>query len=519
MIESKSAKFKVAIIGAHRFRVAKVLSLLIDDDAKKTSHSHPTDHLSPVTSSTLESLPSSIENNNDNDNEDDDQSNIILRRSVQYIPCVATFDSYEDETDGKSIRYLSKIEYHGLNATQVCGSSLAPFFDGDDDGFNGDNADDSHDNDDKSKTLVKKIPGIAGVAIGCGIESKQDIVMIMTFLQSMSVHKKVVIRLPTKGIQEKINGTISPSTISTATRRLVAATKSSSSQEEGDDKNSIVVQCIQPNAEYESMEDENNVYKQMSHDQKQLVTLKQTMGPGKMATFVRSLVTEIGIAHHLIPSSLSPPSCSQMQDNNHDESTNELFSTESSIGHNHCTENENKQEDKAQEIQQPIHRIKHMVRQNNITQFACKQCRTILFNEHDQEDPPHIKAQHTFNRSKVTSSTCNSVFLAEGLDWMGDISTSMEGKLCCPKCTAKLGLWKWAGTQCSCGTWITPAIQIRSSRVDVILADDCCRIDARGSGSALLPQGTVMPKSVITPVSVEDSTLLSLAGLHVADSE
>ena len=65
---------------------------------------------------------------------------------------------------------------------------------------------------------------------------------------------------------------------------------------------------------------------------------------------------------------------------------------------------------------------------------------------------------------------CQSLFLANGLDWMGDISLSAEGKLSCPnvKCGSKLGLFKWHGTQCSCGTWVVPAIMIQKSRVDII---------------------------------------------------
>ncbi|KAG5175166.1 hypothetical protein JKP88DRAFT_229260 [Tribonema minus] len=44
----------------------------------------------------------------------------------------------------------------------------------------------------------------------------------------------------------------------------------------------------------------------------------------------------------------------------------------------------------------------------------------------------------------------------------------LEGKICCPgkHCSARVGTYKWTGSQCSCGTWITPAIQIPKSKVD-----------------------------------------------------
>ena len=77
------------------------------------------------------------------------------------------------------------------------GSSLAPFFD--DDGVDAPVVDDD-DPTNESKTgtttspvVPTRIPGVAAVAIGCGIETKQDVAMIMTFLQSMSIDKKVVL--------------------------------------------------------------------------------------------------------------------------------------------------------------------------------------------------------------------------------------------------------------------------------------------------------------------------------------
>ena len=74
---------------------------------------------------------------------------------------------------------------------------------------------------------------------------------------------------------------------------------------------------------------------------------------------------------------------------------------------------------------------------------------------------------------------------------MGDIASSSEGKLTCPKCNAKLGLFRWHGNQCSCGTWVAPAIQIHLSKVD-----------------ALQPNGEQNIKEIVSP----------LAALHVAGS-
>jgi dual specificity phosphatase 12 len=54
---------------------------------------------------------------------------------------------------------------------------------------------------------------------------------------------------------------------------------------------------------------------------------------------------------------------------------------------------------------------------------------------------------------------------------MGDLSDT-EGKLACPKCSCKVGQWNWSGAQCSCGSWVTPAIQVPLSRVDKIFPQD-----------------------------------------------
>ncbi|OAV88893.1 hypothetical protein PTTG_01350 [Puccinia triticina 1-1 BBBD Race 1] len=70
-----------------------------------------------------------------------------------------------------------------------------------------------------------------------------------------------------------------------------------------------------------------------------------------------------------------------------------------------------------------------------------------------------------------TSTDCSSYFV-EPLSWMGNTLQAghLHGKLLCPgsHCAAKLGSFDWAGSQCSCGAWITPAFQILRSKVDEI---------------------------------------------------
>lgn len=118
--------------------------------------------------------------------------------------------------------------------------------------------------------------------------------------------------------------------------------------------------------------------------------------------------------------------------------------------------------------------------------YACRICRTILFDTNDLEDPVHVPSAHGFSWRKMRSdgigyscqkedgvvgvgsgdggkSKCGSVFLRHSLDWMGG-----DGKIKCYKCSARIGQLRWSGSQCSCGTWVTPAIQIGLAKIDII---------------------------------------------------
>lgn len=107
--------------------------------------------------------------------------------------------------------------------------------------------------------------------------------------------------------------------------------------------------------------------------------------------------------------------------------------------------------------------------------YRCKGCRYPLFGVEDIV--PHSEDNgYTFAKSRIKMSReirsnvpCQSFFV-EQLAWMDSPPmcglTEVEGKLHCPKCSARLGGWVWNGAQCSCGHWATPAIQITRSRVD-----------------------------------------------------
>lgn len=341
---------RVGIVGIQRARVSKVISI-------------------------LSSLPSLL---------DSPEEPIPRNIHVEYIPCVATFDSYEDE-EGNQVRYLLKLEHYGSDSeSKQHGESLATFF------------------DEQSSSGIEKIgntirlTGIAAFAIGCGVELEQDIKAVDNFIRMLS------------------------------------------GQNDQDDEEKILIESIQPNPDYASMTEENLAYKALNKEEKEEATELQTVGPGKMAKFVRDVVLR------RIPKTKKAVT---------EANTNE----------------------KLKEAPEPFDPMSKLIDYDpNTTRYACKICRTILFSESDLQNPSHSKSQHKFSSRKtksganISNSRCESLFLADGVGWMGDIASSSEGKFTCPKCNAKLGLFRWHGNQCSCGTWVAPAIQIHSSKVDTL---------------------------------------------------
>ena len=117
--------FRVAIVGAHALRVAKVLSLV--------------------------------------------KENAQTDEDVEFLPLVASFGSYKDE-HGAMVRYLSNVTYHGVDGKQK-GASIAQFYDDFPEGH--------HD------CKPQYLP-IAVVAIGVGIEDARDVQAIRKFLSTLA---------------------------------------------------------------------------------------------------------------------------------------------------------------------------------------------------------------------------------------------------------------------------------------------------------------------------------------------
>lgn len=100
--------------------------------------------------------------------------------------------------------------------------------------------------------------------------------------------------------------------------------------------------------------------------------------------------------------------------------------------------------------------------QSNGTSIAS---RPSPYPANSQPQPPS-----TDFRKMLHSHLCSSYFV-EPLAWMTVLrSGEVAGRLDCPnvRCGAKLGSWDWAGMQCACGAWVTPAFALHRSKVDEV---------------------------------------------------
>ena len=136
------------------------------------------------------------------------------------------------------------------------------------------------------------------------------------------------------------------------------------------------------------------------------------------------------------------------------------------------------------------------------TIYRCRGCREVIFTSDNVLPHSSGEGQTAFSwyrrdRSRdVVDTACNTLHLepmtvaicieiyefcinVDGFciknddlntngQWMGIVGTyEVQGKLKC-SCGQKLGSFHWAGMQCSCGAWVTPAFAVGKSKVDVV---------------------------------------------------
>jgi len=212
------------------------------------------------------------------------------------------------------------------------------------------------------------------------------------------------------------------------------------------------VECVKPNAAFENLQDEMEAFKNLDEEAKQRGLLDGTMGPGKMAKAI------VDVIHHIQNSKAEEV---QRQNEEAERAAHLLAEAEATSS----------AADESPVPTQPQHEPADQDR----PRYACRMCRTILFGEnHLAQD--HVQNRHSFKkamnggkRATTPAAACQSIFCSDDvLQWLSPSGQDIEGKLTCPRCSHKIGHWKWAGAQCSCGTWVTPAIQIPVSKVDII---------------------------------------------------
>ncbi|RDD45398.1 Dual specificity protein phosphatase 12 [Trichoplax sp. H2] len=108
--------------------------------------------------------------------------------------------------------------------------------------------------------------------------------------------------------------------------------------------------------------------------------------------------------------------------------------------------------------------------------YKCRKCRSLLYSENNILTHSIGTGQGAFkwrkrnaknnNNQQHDVSVCSSYFI-QPLPWMESVIVgNVEGKLSCPKCSNRIGSFNWAGSQCSCGAWITPSFQIHRNKID-----------------------------------------------------
>lgn len=128
--------------------------------------------------------------------------------------------------------------------------------------------------------------------------------------------------------------------------------------------------------------------------------------------------------------------------------------------------------------------------------FKCGKCRKNLFNDKQLILFHENSAKDTYSHKRkknnsVNTTECTSYFLnierlmnnnknsneeKKDIDFIEQFQIVMETQnmklesciIKCKKCSLKLGEFFDKGTQCSCGSWVVPAVQIVKSKVDKV---------------------------------------------------
>jgi dual specificity phosphatase 12 len=252
----------------------------------------------------------------------------------------------------------------------------------------------------------------------------------------------------------------------------------------------LPVELVRPAPGYRTLRDELDAYRALSDEERVAATERGTMGPGKVARVAKAF------ARRLVSQALEQRRRDLLEQASPEKPTTNADDPEvlsKGEGGVHKFTGSDNPDRRSLEATIPA-------LDPTLSRYACRTCRCLLFGHEHLQDPPHMPSRHKFSYRKhdisqpSSGGQCQSLFLQSVLGWMGD-ACEVEGRVDCPRCKLKLGSWNWAGAQCSCGTWVVPAIQIPCSRVDVV-APSATPI-RQGVGLDVLPPGTVISPVIL----------------------
>jgi dual specificity phosphatase 12 len=149
--------------------------------------------------------------------------------------------------------------------------------------------------------------------------------------------------------------------------------------------------------------------------------------------------------------------------------------------------------------------------------WCCQKCRCALFTR-EQLSRQHAEGRHAFAYRRALKGAdaggapseareCGSVFVSEPNSWMlaSTAAETESGKLNCPKCGTRVGTFAWSGSQCSCGTWIVPALQFPASK-----------LDPRHVPVSRLPEHLLMPPETVAAEQAADPGAAAAAAAAVS---
>lgn len=132
---------------------------------------------------------------------------------------------------------------------------------------------------------------------------------------------------------------------------------------------------------------------------------------------------------------------------------------------------------------------------------------THMHNSNDVTNPSY----NGTHESSIDSSVCAVLFLEDCPSWL----PAVEGKVHCPKCSTRVGSFSWSGSQCSCGTWVTPAIAFQRARIDMKQrSQDIVNAMAMKMGSLSVIEGLTTNEELVDGASFHESIGIEEETVH-----